>query len=428
MKKTLVLISVLAAMAMTFAGCDANIEVNTPGSLVGEKDTAIVTEVNEKDEPTVTEAVKETEVTKETTAPAVSEVTEAVKETAKETETKKESGICEKLAENAANGSPLAKGYKASGYSDMMDRYYNVSYTDDGYTYSLNRESVMLGTANFLLGSEGTVVSASSENISAEDEKNFERLLEYVNGKAGEGNYKIHDAFTEEFEDAFGIPGQEKERVSSGKVTHIEIVLNSDLDKYTAAADADKAKFTVKFEVADDGDIRSEYEYYGKTKELRKDLLNELNALSSDYAYGIDQCTYDDYDGVLTEVHTPFFSADRKSVVNGEEAEFWLNKGRRSTAVSESKGDADKTTTSVYLSIYCKPGTDTSSLVSVLEELYPVTSKYGVTYVNIDVLENESDFERYRNCDGIIPEETIKSAHRECHFNNPEFGWGVPGK
>ena len=51
-----------------------------------------------------------------------------------------------------------------------------------------------------------------------------------------------------------------------------------------------------------------------------------------------------------------------------------------------------------------------------------------VTYVNIDVLENKSDFERYRNCDGIIPEETIKSAHRECHFNNPEFGWGVPGK
>jgi len=426
MKKTLVLISVLAGMAMTFTGCGANIEINTPGSLVGvQEETAKVSEAEEKEVPEVTEA---TEIT---SAPEVTESAESVSGSEKETENKNESSICDKLSENAAAGSPLANGYKASGCSEMMDRYYNVSYTDDGYTYSLNKDSVMLGTASFLLGSEGTVVSASSENISEEDEKNFEKLLEYVNGKAGEGNYSIHDAFTEDYEETYGLPGDEdhKERNSvSGKVTHIEIVLNSDLDKYTAAADADKAKYVVKFEVSDDGDIKSEYEYYGKTKEVRNDLLKELNALSSDYAYGIDQCTYNDYDGVLTEVHTPFFSADRKAVVNGEEAEFWLNKARRSTAVSESKGDADDSYRTVYLSVYCKPGTDTSSLVSVLEELYPVTSKYDVTYVNIDVLENESDFERYRNCDGIIPEETIKSAHREWHFNNPEFGWGVPGK
>lgn len=455
MKKTLVFISVLAGMAMTFTGCGANIDI-TPNVSVNIQETAKVTEIAddkgsvngssvEINDTNVSESAEEKEppvsAVTELSAPAVSEaVSESaqVSETKKETENKMEkyNCICEELKAMAAEGSPLAKGYRTSGFGEMMSRYYNVDCVEDTYSYSLNRDSVMLGTASFLLESEGTVVSACSEKTSGEDEKNYEKLLEFVNSKAGEGSYRIHDAFTEKYTETYGVSTSNVDdkfkhnRTVTGKVRHIEIVLNSDLEKYTAAADADKSKYTVRFEITEDGEMKSEYEYYSRAKEIKKNLLSELNAFSPDYAFGIDQCSFSDADNKLTAVHAPFFSADRKSAVNGEEAEFWLNKNRCVTAVSEKNGDADESDiyTSVYLSVYCRPGTDPASFKTLLEDLYPVTEKYDVTYINIDVLANESDFERYRSCDGSIPEETIISTYRGWHFNNPEFGWGVPGK
>lgn len=430
MKKSLLLISLLAGMAVTFTGCGADDNINIPeapaGTGVNISDSENNTAAENEAVPSVTEVTMVTEpevsaVTSETEA-VVTEITAASSDKKNEQKT-----VQEIVSENAASGSPFEKGYIESGYSEMMSRYYNVEYNGSRrYSYSLNCSSITLGTAWFLNKSEGTVTGLDGGLKSEETEAGYRKLIEYINSRAGEGNYRFHDAYTEQYTDVYG---PDEETVSSYS-THVDIVLSSELDKYIKAADADKSKYIVRFELTNEGRIVSEYEHHSRISEMKKNIIRDLNGIAPEYAFGIDECRFYDYDNVITEVHIPFFSAEKSASVNGvPEEKFWLNRRRCSSALTEGTAvsDADELS-AVSVTVYCRPDTDTAALTSVLEKIYPVTSEYGVGYINIDVLENESDFERYRNCDGDIPEETVKLVCREHHYNNPEFNWGVPGK
>ena len=434
-------ISILSAFSLTSCnGSKENTDISSTASNSQNVTTTApwVTNVTLEDSPvqaetttvatTITEAVA--------TEPQTTTVATTVTEQITQTNTSESESVLNKIIQKAAPGSPLETGY--GEYDSFMNRYYDLEHIDNGFNYKLNRDSVTLSSAWFLTESSGTITSVKSQNISGEDTEKFKRIYEYINAVAGEGNYSIHDAYTEQYQDEYSYT---PDNITSHGC-HIDIVLNSDLDKYKSATPADKHRFIVKFEIDDkDNALKSEYELHQAKKDYIETFINELNSTTTDMAFGVDDVFYSVSDirniSYISSIHTPFRNPVKKSCENDNSSlsfrhgvEPYYHKPYQNSAFIPGEGilDSSKLELHSQISIYTVPGYDKEKIVEFLYEISPILEKYNVTTITSDVMKDENDITKFRNYNGYIPEQTIESSLRSYLANTPQSKFEVGGK
>ena len=427
-------ISILSAFSLTSCnGSKENTDISSTASNSQNVTTTApwVTNVTLEDSPvqaetttvatTITEAVA--------TEPQTTTVATTVTEQITQTNTSESESVLNKIIQKAAPGSPLETGY--GEYDSFMNRYYDLEHTDNGFNYKLNRDSVTLSSAWFLTESSGTITSVKSQNISSEDTEKFKRIYEYINAVAGEGNYSIHDAYTEQYQDEYSYT---PDNITSHGC-HIDIVLNSDLDKYKSATPADKHRFIVKFEIDENNVLKSEYELHQAKKDHLTNLINELNAQTTDMAFGVDDVYYSNYSEEnvnYTSIHTPFRNPVNKSCENATSSityngvEQCYHKTYGNSAYIVGKDALDINNLHADISIYAAPGYDEAKIKEFLHSISSILDKYNVERITADVLKNESDITKFKNCNGYVPQQTIESSYRKylTNFADNDFEGG----
>ncbi|MBQ9981420.1 MAG: hypothetical protein IJP18_02510 [Oscillospiraceae bacterium] len=415
-------------------------EVTTVAPAVTDAVTQQIAEATEETAPLATTIITEEApavTTIATEAPTTTVLTTTEAPSAENTGTTKQySGITKILVEKAATGSPLETGY--ADYETFMNRYYDLSFAPYSnyfeFDYTLNRDSVTLGSAWILYKSSGTITSVKTNVIDVENLDKISKIYEHINNVVGEGNYSVHDAYTERYYEEYGPSSITQE---SGYGCHIDIVLNSDLEKYKSASPADKHRFIVKFEIDENNVLKSEYELYQAKKDHLTNLINELNAQATDIAFGVDDVYYSNYSEEnvnYTSIHTPFRNPVNKSCENATSSllpngvEPYYHKTYGNSAYIVGKDTLDTNNLHADISIYAAPGYDEAKIKEFLHSTISILDKYNVERITADVLKNESDITKFKNCNGYVPQQTIESSYRKYLTNLPDTDFDVPGK
>ncbi len=434
-------ISILSAFSLTSCnGSKENTDTSSTPSVSQNVTTTApwVTNVTLEDSPvqdetttaatTVTEAV----ITEAQTTTVATTVTEQITQT---TISESES-VLNKIIQKAAPGSPLETGY--GEYDSFMNRYYDLSFAPYSnyfeFDYTLNRDSVTLGSAWILYKSSGTITSVKTNVIDVENLDKISKIYEHINNVVGEGNYSVHDAYTERYYEEYGPSSITQE---SGYGCHIDIVLNSDLEKYKSASPADKHRFIVKFEIDENNVLKSEYELHQAKQDHLKNLINELNAQTTDMAFGVDDVYYSNYSEEnvnYTSIHTPFRNPVNKSCENATSSltyngvEQCYHKTYGNSAYIVGKDALDINNLHADISIYAAPGYDEAKIKEFLHSTTSILDKYNVERITADVLKNESDITKFKNCNGYVPQQTIESSYRKYLTNFADNDFECGGK
>lgn len=352
-----------------------------------------------------------------------------------------------------AENSPLLIGYKAAGYDKLYGEYYDVTFTDKGYICTFSDPKALAGNqdACYRVYNKGiyTAEEATKKTLSSDELANYSRLMDYINKTVGEDNYYIYDIYQYDINEDYTVQGNSSHHKidTNGKSNYyIEIVLKDYYEKYKKLNHR-KDDFVVSFEISNlhlvctdncareddqttsesstDSEISSEYPLFRRSHELSDAFYNELNQSYSDCAVSIGNITYFD-DIPMSGVSKPITSWVKDTVIGDP---YYSSYSTRYfiDSFTESNVTINDEKFLLDISLFFKPGTTKDDVNAHLNELKPLFEKYHIHYITTDVLNNESDFERYKNSEGYVFDTLIDSSSIDrYHATYNDFKpWGA---
>lgn len=431
------LISIISTLSLASCG---TAEINTPASQPeSEKTAAEVTTTKEKENnnaDTTTAQLQETEtvVTEATEVSEASTITEQTKNP-KEEETE-ELSLIDEITKKASDKSPILNGY--SEYTQILNNFYTLDTSQTGYKYGYNTDDKqMISTTAGLQDSYGTITNITDNSLTPDDMEKFQELYEYIKENV-DRNYLIYDAYIEEYYEEYnaGESGT-YDFTDEGKGYHIDIVLEKDMNNFNNASPADRHMFLTRLENdVTEGTIKDGFAFKELEIITQENFIKEANEINPDIAFGIDDIsisTEDMNDDTIQLIHTPFRRAIRKCDMNEitNQTDSWYANPIQNTAYAVNKGSlkaTDQYTVNMDVSLYFKAGTNPDIILDTLKSFTDLFEKYNVYYITVDILDYDANFDSYKNANGYVSYEIVKSKARYYFCNNPADDFQIGGK
>lgn len=332
-------------------------------------------------------------------------------------------GLISFINSRKAEYSPIAVGYKQSGIANLFKDFYDVSYSDTSYSYSIKDVDVFKSSPlNYSLYDEAGTVSQINNSISSEDLEQFNRIFKQIDKEAGQENYYIYDAYKFTYyskaqsDSNGGFTNQESTNY------RVEIVTKDYYSEYLNNPCRDNV--VMSYEVRNDldynSDLTSEYQYFLNEEKKANEFYSEFTDKFTDCVMTIGNVDTE-YTG--TNIYRPFTTWFRPT--SGPDDNYRSNMAALTNAcyLPEKEGTpGSDASVYIYACLFFKPGTNPDDINSKLKEMKPVFDKYNVLCVTVDILNSESDYNAYKNGSGFGNSNIINSSYRRyCATYSDEF-------
>ncbi|MDO5560693.1 MAG: hypothetical protein Q4F95_14015 [Oscillospiraceae bacterium] len=331
-----------------------------------------------------------------------------------------------------AEGSPLDIGYKAAGYEDIFGDYYNIKIDDLGYWYEFkDPDALQNSSLKASYDESGQVISVNNVVLSKTDIEQFNRLLSYADKNIGIDNYYIYDMYTYNY---YYKMSSETSYTNNGtqdaKCDYcLKLVVKDYYDRYKNT-DHSREAFVVTLEIANDYQdlnsdqtmdsvLKSGYECFMLNQNVADSFYNDFNTQFADCAVGIENIT-EEYSS--TGIYRPYTTWVRPTKEPDEQYSRYIDRYEIPCIMPELGDMVTDAVPVIDISLYFKSETDPDDITRMLSEMQPLFDKYNIKLATVDILNNDSDFQRYKESGGYIPDKAINSSYRRyCATYSDEF-------